>query len=34
MLNVDTNSQKLEVDRKGFGWASSKMSVANLVSGI
>ena len=29
-----TNSQKLKVDRKVFGGAWSKMSVANLVSGL
>ena len=29
-----TNSQKLKVDWKVFGGAWSKMSVANLVSGL
>ena len=33
-LHVDTNSQKLKVDRKVFGWAWLKMVVANLVSGL
>ena len=33
-LHVDTNSQKLKVDRKVFSWAWSKMAVANLVSGL
>ena len=33
-LHVDTNSEKLKVDRKVFSWASPKMSVANLVSGL
>ena len=33
-LHVDTNSQKLKVDWKSFGRAWSKMSVANLVSGL
>ena len=33
-LHVDTNSQKLKVDRKFFGWEWSKMDVANLVSGL
>ena len=31
-LHVVTNSQKLKVDRKFFGWLWSKMGVANLVS--
>ena len=33
-LHVDTNSQKLKVDRKVFGWAWLKIVVANLVSGL
>ena len=33
-LYVDTNSQKLKVDWKVFGGAWSKMSVANLFSGL
>ena len=33
-LHVDTNSQKLKVDQKCFGWEWSKMDVANLVSGL
>ena len=33
-LHVDTNSQKLKVDQRFFGWAWSKMGVANLVSGL
>ena len=33
-LHADKNSQKLKVDRKVFGGAWSKMSVANLVSGL
>ena len=33
-LNVDTNSQKLKVDRKFCGWAWSKIGVTNLISGI
>ena len=33
-LHVDTNSQKLKVDWKVFGGAWSKISVANLVSGL
>ena len=33
-LHVDTNSQKLKVDWKVFGGVWSKMSVANLVSGV
>ena len=33
-LHVDTNSQKLKVNWKRFGRAWSKMSVANLVSGL
>ena len=32
-LHVDTNSQKIKVDRKIFGWEWSKTGVANLVSG-
>ena len=31
-LYVDTNSQKLKVDPKFFGWALSRIGVANLVS--
>ena len=31
-LHVDTNSQKLKVNRKFFGWAWSKMGVANMAS--
>ena len=30
-LHVATNSQKLKVDRKFFGWEWSKMGVANQV---
>ena len=30
-FNFDANSQKLKVDQKLFGWALSKMGVANLV---
>ena len=33
-LNVDTNSQKFKVEINFFGWAWSKMGVANLVSGL
>ena len=33
-LHVDTNSSKLKVDWKFFGWACSKMDVANLASGL
>ena len=33
-LHVATNSQKLKVDRKFFGWELSKMGAANLVSGL
>ena len=33
-LQVDTNSQKLKVDQKCFGWVWSKMGLANLVSGL
>ena len=33
-LYVDTNSQKLKVDRKIFSWIWSKMAVVNLVSGL
>ena len=32
--HVDTNSQKLKVDGKSFGWALPKMVVVNLVSGL
>ena len=31
-LHADTNSQKLKVYQKLFGWAWSKIGVANLVS--
>ena len=30
-LHVDTNSQKLKVDRKFFGYALSKMGAANMI---
>ena len=33
-FHVDTNSQKLKANWKFFGWACSKIDVANLVSGI
>ena len=33
-LHVDTNSRKLKVHSKIFGWAWSRMGVANLVSGL
>ena len=33
-LHVDTNSQKLKVDQKYFGWAWSNLGMANLVSGF
>ena len=33
-LYVDTNSQKLKVDWKDYGETWSKISVANLVSGL
>ena len=33
-LNVDTNSEKLKVHQNLFGWAGSKMGVANLVYGL
>ena len=33
-LNVDTDSWKLEVDRKMLGWVGSKMGVATLFSGL
>ena len=33
-LHVDTNSQKLKVDQKYFGWAWSEMGVADLVYGL
>ena len=33
-LHADTNSQKLKVLRKFFAFAWSKMSVANLVTGL
>ena len=31
---VDTNSQELKVDWKFFGWACSKLGMANVVSGL
>ena len=31
-LHADTDSQKLKADRNFFGWAWSKMGVANLIS--
>ena len=31
-LRVETDSQKLKVDQKFVGWASSKMGVASLVT--
>ena len=31
-LHFDTNSQKLKVDRKGFGWAWSKVGVWSVWS--
>ena len=34
ILHVDTNSQKLKLIEKFFGWAWSKMGAANLVSGL
>ena len=33
-LHVDTNSQKLKVYRKVFGWPCSEMGVTDLVSGL
>ena len=30
-LHVDTNSYKLKVDQKVFGWAWSEMCMTNLV---
>ena len=33
-LHVDTNSHKLIVDQKNFGWAWSEMGVASLVTGL
>ena len=33
-LHVDTNSQKLKVDGKVFGWEWLKMGLANLVTGL
>ena len=33
-LHADTDSQKLKVDRTIFWWASSKMGVATLVTGL
>ena len=32
ILHFDTNSQKLKVDQKFFGWSCSKMGVASLVT--
>ena len=31
LLHVETNSQKLKVDRNFFAWAWSKMGVSNQV---
>ena len=33
-LHVGTDSQKVEADQIFFGWAWSKMGVANLVTGL
>ena len=33
-LHVDTNSHKLKVDQKNFGWAESKMGLVSLVTGL
>ena len=33
-MHVDTNSPKLKVDQKIFGWACSEMGVARLVTGL
>ena len=33
-LHVDTNSHKLKVDQKKFGWAWPEMGVTNLVTGL
>ena len=33
-LHVDTNSHKLKVDQKNFGWAESKMDLVSLVTGL
>ena len=33
-LHVGTDSQKLKVDQKFFGWALSKVGVASLVMGL
>ena len=33
-LHVDTNSQKLKVERSFLGWAWSKVCVTSLVSGL
>ena len=33
-MHVDTNSEKLKVDRKFFDWAWSKMGVASLGVGL
>ena len=33
-LHVDTNSGKLIVDQKCFGWAWSKMGVVSLITGL
>ena len=34
VLHVDTNSLKLKVDQKIFGWAWSNMGMASLVTGL
>ena len=33
-FNVDTNSHKLKVGQKNFGWAWSEMGMASLVMGL
>ena len=33
-LHVDTNSHKLKVDQKIWGWAWSEIGVASLVTGL
>ena len=33
-LHVDTNSHKLKVDQKIFGWAWSEAGVTSLVTGL
>ena len=33
-LHIDTNSHKLRVDQKIFGWMWSKMGVVSLVTGL